>query len=686
MFKTLLIDNYDSFTHIIEQYVWMISGHRPLLIKNDALSISDLQELSFDNIVISPGPGHPGRPEDVGICRQLFDHFPDTPILGVCLGHQLMAHHFGADITHAPQPMHGKYSTVALSPSPLFEGIPEKIEVVRYHSLVVKEAPKEFEVVAHSLDDEQIMAIQHRNKPWFGVQFHPESVGTSHGMEIIRNFLNISEKWHPQKMRENQKSSRMFKYISVPWVEPETVFECCFLDKDHAFWLDSSLTGRNARFSFMGTSEKVIALERGKLSGNIGSKVENDNPTPIKTFFDRLNIDLDKKVTGSGTHLPFKGGWVGYFSYEFHQHLFEHSPKQQLTELAYPEALFLWVDHFIAFDHQNKSMYLCSISPEKQQFKAWTEHIKTQLNGAIKSEDDLKKAVDFTSSFEPELRRNKKEYVRDILDIQQLIRDGESYEVCLTNEFKIKAEMNPYRLYRILRQTNPAPYSAFFKMPETSFLSSSPECLFRLDEHRSIISEPMKGTRPMGQTPEETEKIKRELLTSTKDHSELLMIIDLIRNDLSMVCQRGTVEVREKIRLSEYATVLQTSSIIEGQLMREKNALDIIKALFPGGSITGAPKLRTMQIIDRFEQRPRGIYTGSIGYFSVDGQAEFNIAIRTMVYDELKKELTFGSGGAILAESAPEEEFEEILVKAYALVRAANISEQISLEQDAVRH
>ncbi|MEL7124535.1 MAG: anthranilate synthase component I family protein, partial [Bacteroidota bacterium] len=229
-------------------------------------------------------------------------------------------------------------------------------------------------------------------------------------------------------------------------------------------------------------------------------------------------------------------------------------------------------------------------------------------------------------------------------------------------------------LYRTLRLTNPAPYSAFIKIPGMAFLSSSPECFFTLNNKQEIKSEPIKGTRALGATEDLTDQIKQELLDSAKDHAELLMIIDLIRNDLSKVCEMGSVVVEEMVRLTEYPTVLQTSSLILGKLLNGKTAVDIIKEIFPGGSITGAPKLRTMNIIDAHEDRARGIYTGSIGYLSLDQAAEFNIAIRTMVYETETNTLSFGSGGAILADSDPGAEFQEILVKAYALLRAANLA------------
>ncbi len=231
-------------------------------------------------------------------------------------------------------------------------------------------------------------------------------------------------------------------------------------------------------------------------------------------------------------------------------------------------------------------------------------------------------------------------------------------------------EVDSYELYRVLRLTNAAPYSAYIRMDGFDILSSSPECFININAYGKIKSEPIKGTRAKGITTRETAKIKEHLMQSSKDHSELLMIIDLIRNDLSVFCEKGSVKVKDFMKVTEYATVLQLSSIIEGQLDKKVSAIEVLKSMFPGGSITGAPKYRTMQIIDKLEHRPRGIYTGSIGYLSVSGSAEFNVAIRTLIIKRKTNEIVFGSGGAIIAESDPEEEYKEILIKAYALIRA----------------
>jgi para-aminobenzoate synthetase len=678
MSRTLVIDNYDSYTYIIYQNIWKLSGVQPILIKNDSLNLEAISKLDFQNIVISPGPGTPTNKKDIGICREILDRFPDKPILGVCLGHQLLGLHYGGQIIHAPQPMHGKYSQVNLGESLLFEGIPRQIEVVRYHSLIIDPDtfPADLEIIAETQDDQLIMGVQHKEKPFFGVQFHPESIGTAYGEQIFANFLQLSTRWSKEQSCEARPPRRKFRCTAVEWLEPEEVFATCFGPKDYAFWLDSSLQGMNGRFSFMGTSQEALILDDGALCLQTERPTEKGSPKILDaSLFDYLNEKLvTESISENEYSIPFQGGWLGYFGYETTQHLDLGLTKY---ESSCPQSLFMWVDRFLTFDYEKRAMYVCSAFTHEKDHAQWLSDIENQLKHPV----SLPKLVlrrengqQVANRIDLRIRRDKASYLQDIRDIQKLIFDGETYETCLTNEFAAAVELDPFYLYRILRLSNPAPYAAYLQMPAFSVLSSSPECFCTLKSDGRIKSEPIKGTRSIGKDEQQTEQLATQLRSSAKDHAELLMIIDLIRNDLSMICQPGTVKVPELVRITQYATVLQASSLIEGQLLDDISPVEALQAIFPGGSITGAPKRRTMQIIDHFEQRPRGVYTGCIGYFSLDRAAEFNIAIRTLVYERERKRISFGSGGAVLADSDPEGEFEEILVKAYALLRALNLA------------
>ncbi len=679
---TLLIDNYDSYTYIIAQYLWEVNGERPIVIKNDAMSVQTLSALSFDNIVISPGPGTPEHYPDVMLSMDVLSAYQNVPILGICLGHQCMGAFFGGRIIRAPREQHGKYAQVTLSPSPLFEGIPTCINVVRYHSLVIdkQSLPACLKPIAHTHDaDAVVMAVQHQSLPMYGVQFHPESIGTEYGKVIIQNFRTITEAW---LTRRHSASSTLqsvdFQQIPLPWAAPDYIYEKFFCHP-YSFWLDSSRVGHNGRYSFMGVAQRVLYSEN--------ERVHQQKLTPDgnNQWFDLPLLDVLKQqmdliqLADSTSSLPFKGGWVGYLAYDFAR--LKGYPIRQ-RELSYPEGLFMWVDRFMAFDHETQEMWLCGLVSDESsaaELTTWSQQIADVVHtqGKYKKPVFLVSDEGATTDADPIpllAAQSKEQYISNIQTIKEYLKNGDSYEVCLTNEFELRAESDPLRLYKVLRTTNPAPYSSFIRLADISFLSSSPECFISIDQNQQIKSEPIKGTWPKTNDPVENEHRREAMLRSEKDRSELLMITDLIRNDLSMYCRKGTVETPRPVMVTEYATVNQLSSVITGTLQIGIDPLNALGRLFPGGSITGAPKFRTISIIDQLEQRPRGLYTGSIGYVSVDNQADFNIAIRTMVHDRQKGTISFGAGGAITAESEPVDEYHEILLKAYALLRAVYLS------------
>lgn len=675
--QTLLIDNYDSYTYLIARYLWQINGTRPLIIKNNALSIEALKDLSFDNIVISPGPGTPENEADAGLSLKILESYPDTPILGICLGHQCLGQHFGGKIIHAPKEMHGKYSEVCLKPSLLFKGLPSLISVVRYHSLIVEKPtlPNCLESIAETTDEHRlIMALQHNTKPFYGVQFHPESIGTQYGEQIFKNFKDISKEWLKNGIvaLKNKVRKRTLIWEELEWLDSEHVFESCFKNADYSFWLDSSMPGYNANYSFMGIPDFIVQKNTdGVIVKYADASSGIETCILKKDFFDCIQEHLAQiEISLTNNEIPFTGGFVGYLSYEAVTHVGAKLAKYQSE---YPECLFMWVENFIAFDHKNQQVFLCSIMENEKKKLKWFSDIKQKILSQPVS-PQLRLINDCiynqTEKLPLTASRTKSGYINDINRIKQYLKNGETYETCLTNEFKVQVELESYELYRVLRLTNAAPYSAYIHLPDFDILSSSPECFININKDGRIKSEPIKGTRAKGVTAKETAKIKKQLIESSKDHSELLMIIDLIRNDLSVFCEKGSVKVKNFMKVTEYATLLQLSSVIEGQLDKKISVIEVLKSIFPGGSITGAPKYRTMQIIDKIEQRPRGIYTGSIGYLSVSKSAEFNIAIRTMIKNGTSNEIVFGSGGAIIAESDPEEEYKEILIKAYALIRA----------------
>jgi para-aminobenzoate synthetase len=270
------------------------------------------------------------------------------------------------------------------------------------------------------------------------------------------------------------------------------------------------------------------------------------------------------------------------------------------------------------------------------------------------------------------LGRSRGAYLEDVAACEGYLRAGESFEICLTNRVTARTEVEPLDLYRALRRANPAPFAAFLRFDETAVLSSSPERFLRVDPDGGAEARPIKGTCRRGATPEEDARLARALLADEKSRAENVTIVDLLRNDLGRVCEFGSVEVPGLIELESYETVHQLVSTISGRLRPEVGAADCVRACFPPGSMTGAPKVRTMAILDELEGEARGVYSGAIGYFGLGGRCDLSVAIRTIVLDG--GWASVGAGGAIVIDSEPELEYEEMLLKAQATLRALDPS------------
>jgi para-aminobenzoate synthetase len=329
----------------------------------------------------------------------------------------------------------------------------------------------------------------------------------------------------------------------------------------------------------------------------------------------------------------------------------------------------LWVRRFVAIDHAAQEVYAVALSESPAQdaaASAWLADFGDRMALVVEPPTPRTPGDPATLSFALEM--NGARYMAAVERALEYIEAGDTYEICLTNRIRGELAADPLELYRVLRRVNPAPFAAYLRMNELAVLSSSPERFVRIDRHRNVEARPIKGTAPRASDPQSDRRNAQELASSEKNRSENLMIVDLLRNDLGRVCEIGSVRVPELMHIESYATVHQMVSTITGRLRADMHTVDCIRAAFPGGSMTGAPKIHTMEILDELEDSARGIYSGALGYVSLNGCADLNIVIRTIVLEGTQ--LSIGIGGAIVAGSDPRAEFDEALLKGQALLDA----------------
>lgn len=496
------------------------------------------------------------------------------------------------------------------------------------------------------------MALRHVARPLWGVQFHPESICTEYGIELMKNFLSLAGP--ARKRREVTQptappvaANLKFSFRKMPLRHPvEVLFRGLFGKEPYAFWLDSSRITERSRFSYMGAA-------RAAHTGRPGEKV-----------LDWLEGELSRtRVEAAAVPFPFTGGYVGYFGYELKAEC--GSPNKHQSAL--PDSVLLRVDCFLAVDHFENALYAAAIGED-------AEPRLDAMERGIKALDPGLRVPPANAWPNPVHRFGicRQDYLNRIRSCLALIQAGESYELCLTNKVLLETDRPALDYYERLRRTNPAPYSAYLNLERFQISSSSPECFLRIDEKRRAESRPIKGTMRRGGDAAEDAALRDLLARDPRFRAENLMIVDLVRHDLARVCVPGSVSVPRLMEVETYPTLHQLVSTISGQLAPETTAVGCLRSLFPGGSMTGAPKLRTLELLDELEPDARGVYSGSIGYLGFNGAADLSIVIRTAVFD--RGRVSFGVGGAIVAQSDPEAEWDEMELKAQALLRAFDSS------------
>lgn len=464
---------------------------------------------------------------------------------------------------------------------------------------------------------------------------------------------------------------------------PLAIFEA-LKNRDYCFFLDSSLNSDYSlgRYSFLGIEPFYI--------------FKSKNQEPLGKLRELLN---NYKTASYKNALPFLGGAVGFLTYDLGFILEKKLKKKNIDDLNIPDCFFGFYNTIIIIDNLKKLLYIFTIGfPEKKyhlakklaeanfkkiynlvsKIELKKENLNADAHGLFHlrpSVCNLRESVFIQSNF------SKEDYLLAVKKAKDYIRKGDIYQVNLSQRFETKTRLSGFDIYKFLRRISPSYFSAYLDCKDFQILSSSPERFLRLDGN-IVITRPMKGTRPRSKDNLKDKKLKKELLNSAKDKAELMMIVDLERNDLGKVCSYDSIKVITLRELEQYNTVYQTTATIVGRLHKEKDRIDLLRACFPGGSITGCPKIRAMEIIEELEPSCRSVYTGSLGYLSFSGDIDFNILIRTILKKENK--LYFGVGGGIVTDSKPEEEYIETLVKAKAMLQAINMRDTLLIKAKGV--
>ncbi|HTH72868.1 MAG TPA: aminodeoxychorismate synthase component I [Trinickia sp.] len=469
------------------------------------------------------------------------------------------------------------------------------------------------------------------------------------------------------------------------------VFDRLFAASRGAFLLESSLVVPGfSRFSFMGDAHgrygecvtyEVRTQTATVRSGDVTRSLRAPN------IFEFIASELAQRQVHCDADLPFGFdlGCAGVLGYEVKAETIGAHPHASTVA----DAAFVFATRMVVLDHLEQKTYLLHLVEDAASCdaaRAWFDRASTAVAaacGELQSSEapgGLNAAtaasrrkltlaeVEGWIAENARIRHDRSTYIGKIGEALSEIVHGESYEICLTNQISFSFRYAPFDLYRAMRRLTPAPHAAYFDSGDFSLVSASPERFLSVDRSCVAEAKPIKGTRPRGRSDDDDAALVRELRTSEKDRAENLMIVDLLRNDLGQVCETGSVHVPKLFDVETYSHVHQLVSTVRGTLKPGVSAVDCIRATFPGGSMTGAPKKRTMEIIDRLEEGARGIYSGALGWFGLSGACDFSIVIRSVTISDGVAHL--GVGGAITALSDPAEEFDETIVKARGVVEA----------------
>lgn len=704
----LLVDSYDSFTCNLKHLVEKATGARVVTTHNDSYSLpadsADLDELigSVDAVIIGPGPGSPNNAADIGIIPYIYKMFPAKPILGICLGFQTLCLENGESMGYLAAPIHGQIHEIeVVDDSDLFKGFPTHFGSVRYHSIFI-DTPSDPELSSiqplafHKDDisgDQVLMAARHKQNPHFGVQYHPESICSTWGEQLVANFWSMCQVDHEGSANLLLKDSHVVK--NVPFIDtykssshfdyqykklniPSCVSILDICDSLQNGGLDTLLLNS----AFTPGEWSIIGLPVKEESPVITHSTESPELVLRSTWKGtKTNIDKTENVFQYIANFmaeryyvpsiedkelatcPFTGGLIGYISYEEGQFI-QLDKLKKLTASNVDDTKLCFVERFIAVNQKHEA-FVVSIKPQDTDFVSET---CTKLQ-AITSPFPF---VPIETSNVLIKTPSKEKYFKSFHKSQEYLKSGDSYELCLTCpttlHFPPENTASTWDIYKTLVRKNPSPYSAFLDFGSSSLLSTSPERFISWNEE-SCEMRPIKGTLRKAPGIDMAEAVKR--LKIPKEMGENLMIVDLIRHDLFTLLENVTVD--KLMEVEEYKTLFQLVSVIKGTFKDESKfkGIDVLYHCLPPGSMTGAPKKRSVELLHELEHNERrGLYSGVCGYYSVNDVADWSVIIRSLFSyadDLLNKnnERVFrcGAGGALTVLSTDEGEWEEMHVK-----------------------
>jgi anthranilate synthase component 1 len=475
------------------------------------------------------------------------------------------------------------------------------------------------------------------------------------------------------KLSKDYTAVPVYRRLLADVLTPVSLFMNIREESKFPFLLESVEGGEQlARYSFIGRNPYQVL----KYDGVETTLKTNDTTTLIeRSYFDELKDLTTAYSEPTLAELPrLKGGAVGFSAYDTFR-LVEELPDVPEDDLELPEAIWAFYDEIFAFDHVKHQVILI-----KTVFVEDVEDLETAYSEAQRSLDEMEEAAlrsniqnrPFSIETDSLTSNMKQDYFENIVQkAKDYIYEGDIFQVVLSQRFEADMSGDPFMLYRALRMVNPSPYLFYLDFEDFQLVGSSPEVLVRVQEGETRVL-PIAGTRPRGKTHEEDLAFEEDLKNDPKEVAEHIMLVDLGRNDLSRVCKPGSVKMERNQVIERYSHVMHIVSDVVGELQEDQTSVDALMQCFPAGTVSGAPKIRAMQIIDELEPKKRGIYAGAVGYFDFSGNMDTCIAIRTMVVTNNKAYIQAGAG--IVADSDPTKEFEETQNKAGALVQALSVA------------